>query len=99
MSTGSSGVVAIGYVNIRGDGADATVQISIKRGSTTLGQVGVSVVDGFYGSFTIAAFDSSPSNGSNTYTLRLENPNNGNPGDNVATKYANARITVTGGKR
>lgn len=99
MASGSSGVVVIGYINIRGDGGDATIQIALKRGSTTLRTVGVSVVDGFYGSFTIAGFDSSPSAGTNTYKMTITNPNAGNPGDNVATKYANAAITVTGGKR
>ena len=107
MPVGASGVVATGTVLLSGASGNATVWLMI--GKTPVGDVlggptstlikltGVSVVSGFFSSFSITAFDPNPT-GYYSYWLAVKNPDSG-PGSYAAFNYNAPSITVVGGKR
>lgn len=107
MPAGSSGVVLNGFVLLSGNGASATVNIMIGKtpsglslgtgGSVLLKSTGVSVVNGFYSSYAVTAFDPYP-DGSWTYWLATVNPTTG-PGANQPFLYSSPSLSLIGGKR
>lgn len=98
MPNGSSGAVISSTILMAGHG-NATIGLYIYRNGSHVRSVSVSVVDGFYGTFTFSAFDPSPAAGLNTYSLQINNPTAGDPGSNRAVDFNAPSITVSGAKR
>lgn len=97
MPNGSSGAVISSTILMAGQGS-ASIGLYIYRNGSHVRSVSVSVVDGFYGTFTFSAFDPSPAAGLNTYSLQINNPTAG-PGSNRAVDFSAPSITVSGAKR
>lgn len=98
MPSEASGVLISSTLNISGNGGNATIYISVKRGGSVIKLVSVSVFDGFYSTFTFSALDKYPVAGVNTYTLEIRNPTAG-PGSSRSVFFADPTIVLTGGKR
>lgn len=97
MPAGSSGAVISATILMAGQGG-ASIGLYVYRNGSPVRAVSVSVVDGYYGTFTFSAFDPSPAAGLNTYTLQINNPTAG-PGSNRAVDFNTPSITVSGAKR
>lgn len=98
MPSGSSGVVATLFINMAGVGAGATIGIALTRQGALVKEVLVSVVGGFYGTFTVPVFDPYPVPGVATYTLRIRNVTSG-PGANVQVDFQYPIVILSGAKR
>lgn len=97
MVAGSSGVLATMSINMSGNGANANVDVTLLRNGSVVRTQGVSVQNGYVGTFTIPAFDN-PGNGTHTYSLQISNPASG-PGGNQAVTYQAPFISLAGAKR
>lgn len=92
-----SGVVCMANVALYCDN-DASCFLNIYKNGSLIRNTGISLRGGYHNTFSLTAFDASPSAGSNSYSFGVSNNSSG-PGANQSVSVDSSSFVVSGAKR